>query len=114
MASADAGRALRSRGGERLLTFAILAACLAAILPVVRVVDPGWWLVAALMLAALVLGAGYAARTYRLPAVAVALIEAGVWVVFITLIFLRDTALLWVIPTIDTVRAVPLLASIHR
>ncbi|MGX5769780.1 transglutaminase TgpA family protein [Microbacterium trichothecenolyticum] len=111
MASADAGRALRSRGGERLLTFAILAACLAAILPVVRVVDPGWWLVAALMLAALVLGAGYAARTYRLPAVAVALIEAGVWVVFITLIFLRDTALLWVIPTVDTVRAVPLLVE---
>jgi transglutaminase-like putative cysteine protease len=111
MSSADAGRMVRSRGGERLLTSAILAALLAAILPVVRVIDPGWWLVAALVLAALVLGAGYAARTYRLPAVAVTLIEAGVWVVFMTLIFLRDTALLWVIPTVDTVRAVPLLVE---
>ncbi|WP_426321013.1 transglutaminase TgpA family protein [Microbacterium sp. E-13] len=111
MSSADTARIVRPLGGERLLTFAILAALLAAILPVVRVIDPGWWLVGALVLAAMVLGAGYAARTYRLPAVAVTLIEGGVWVVFMTLIFLRDTALLWVIPTVDTVRAVPVLVE---
>lgn len=109
MSSADGGRALRGRGGERLLTFSILAALLAALLPVVRVIDPGWWLVGALALSAMVLAAGYMARRYHLPAVAVTLIEAAVWVVFMTLIFLRDTALLWVIPTFDTFRAVPLL-----
>lgn len=109
MSSAEAGRAVRGRGAERLLTVSILAALLAALLPVVRVIAPGWWLVGALALAAMVLGAGYAARRYRLPAVAVTLIEAGAWVVFMTLVFLRDTALLWVIPTFDTFRAVPLL-----
>ncbi|MBW9111540.1 transglutaminase family protein [Microbacterium ureisolvens] len=111
MSSAEPVRRVRARGGELLLTFAILAALLAALLPVVRVVEPGWWLVAALALSAMVLAAGYTARLYRLPAVAVTLIEVGVWVVFMTLVFLRDTALLWVIPTLDTFRAVPLLVE---
>ncbi|MDW4571560.1 DUF3488 and transglutaminase-like domain-containing protein [Microbacterium sp. M3] len=111
MSSAEAGRRTRARGGERLLALAILAALLAALLPVVRVVDPGWWLVGALLLSALVLAAGYGARRYRLPAVAVTLIEAAVWVGFMTLVFLRETALLWVIPTLDTVRTVPLLVE---
>ncbi|MFE5410934.1 transglutaminaseTgpA domain-containing protein [Microbacterium sp. NPDC056569] len=111
MSSADTVRPVRARGGERLLAFAILAALLAALLPVVRVIEPGWWLVAALTLSAMVLAAGYAARRYRLPAVAVTLIEVAVWVVFLTVIFLRDTALLWVIPTLDTFRAVPLLVE---
>lgn len=109
MSSAEPGRSIRGRGGERLLTFAILAALLAALLPVVRVIEPGWWLLAALLLAAAVLAAGYAARHYRLPAIAVTLIEAAVWVVFVTFVFLRDTAILWVIPTLDTVRSVPVL-----
>ncbi|WP_341997624.1 DUF3488 and transglutaminase-like domain-containing protein [Microbacterium sp. LWH7-1.2] len=111
MSSAETDHQVRAHGGERLLTFAILAALLAALLPVVRVVEPGWWLVAALALSAMVLAAGYAARLYRLPAVAVTLIEVAVWVMFMTLVFLRDTALLWVIPTLDTFRAVPLLVE---
>ena len=50
---------------------------------------------------------GYVARRFRLPAVAVSLIEAGVWAAFMTVVFLRHTALLWVIPTPETIRAVP-------
>ncbi len=111
MSSAEAARLARGRGGERLLTIAILAALLAALLPVVRVIEPGWWLIGALLLAAMVLAAGYSARRYRLPAVAVTLIEAAVWVVFMTLVFLRDTALLWIIPTTDTIRVVPQLVE---
>lgn len=111
MPSAESTRTSRGRGGERLLTLAILGALLAALLPVVRVVEPGWWLVAALLLSALVLAAGYAARHYRLPAIAVTLIEAAVWIVFMTFVFLRDTAILWVIPTLDTVRSVPVLVE---
>ena len=53
------------------LTIGVLVALLAALLPLVRVVAPGWWLLGALLLAALVLAAGYVARRYRLPAVAV-------------------------------------------
>ncbi|WP_349428255.1 DUF3488 and transglutaminase-like domain-containing protein [Microbacterium sp. LWS13-1.2] len=111
MSSAESARPGRGRGGERLLTISILAALLAALLPVVRVIDPGWWLIGALLLAAMILAAGYTARRYRLPAVAVTLIEAAVWAVFMTLVFLRDTALLWAIPTLDTIRAVPLLVE---
>jgi transglutaminase-like putative cysteine protease len=110
MSSADVDRGAR-RVGQRLLAFAILAALLAALLPVARVVQSGAWLIGALVLAALTLAAGYNARRFRMPAVAVTLIELAVWVVFMTLVFLRETALLWVIPTLETFRAVPVLVG---
>ncbi|MCC2031046.1 transglutaminase family protein [Microbacterium allomyrinae] len=99
------------RGGEWLLAAAILSALLAALLPVARVVESNAWLVGALLLSVLVLAAGYNARRYHLPAIAVTLIEAAVWAVFMTLVFLRDTAILWIIPTLDTFRAVPQLVE---
>lgn len=105
-----AQRAAR-RGGEWVLTLAILAALVAALLPVMRVVKPGAWLLGSVLIAALVLGAGYVARRFRLPAVAVSLIEAGVWVAFMTVVFLRATALLWIIPTPEAIRAVPPLVD---
>jgi transglutaminase-like putative cysteine protease len=95
------------RGGELVLTIALLAALLAALIPVVRVVKPGGWLLGAVLLATAILAAGFVARRFRLPAVAVSLIEAGVWLVFMTLVFVRHTALLWAVPTPETVRAVP-------
>ncbi|MFB8145506.1 transglutaminaseTgpA domain-containing protein [Microbacterium sp. NPDC056003] len=95
------------RGGERLLTLSLLVALLAALMPVIGVVKPGGWLLGSVVIATLVLTAGYGARRLRLPAVAVSLIEAGVWVAMMTAVFLRDTALLWVIPTPETIRAVP-------
>src|SRR5690606_31356314 len=50
---------------------------------------------------------------YRLAAIAVSLIEAAVWVVFVSLVFLRDTALLWMIPTPETItRQVPRLVGV--
>ncbi|WP_194410876.1 transglutaminaseTgpA domain-containing protein [Microbacterium cremeum] len=107
MSSADAGRPAR-RGGL-LLVGAILAALMAAILPVTRVIESGVWLVGALVLAVLILAAGYNARRFHLPAIAVTLIEAAVWVVFMTVVYLRDTALLWVVPTLDSIRTVPAL-----
>ncbi|MCP2636525.1 DUF3488 and transglutaminase-like domain-containing protein [Microbacterium sp. HD4P20] len=99
------------RGGERLLASAVLTALMAALLPVTRVVESGAWLIGSLVLSVLVLAAGYQARRFRLPAVAVTLIEAAIWIVFMTLVFLRDTALLWVIPSLDTFRAVPPLVE---
>lgn len=107
MSSADSsGRAAR-RGGELILTLALLATLLAALLPVMRVVKPGGWLLGAVLLATAVLAAGFVARRFRLPAVAVSLIEAAVWVAFMTVVFLRHTALLWVVPTPETFEAVP-------
>jgi hypothetical protein len=108
MSSSDA-LDLRSgrRGGELVLTVAVLAALLAALVPVVGVLKPGGWLLGAVVLSTAILGAGFVARRFRLPAVAVSLIEAAVWVAFMTAVFVRHTALLWVLPTPETLRAVP-------
>jgi len=100
------------RGADLTLTIGVLVAVFAALLPLMRVVRPSSWLLGAIVLAVAILAAGFIARRYRLPALAVTLIGASVWVVFMMLVFLRDTALLWAIPTPETVRAVPgLLAA---
>ncbi|WP_314508360.1 DUF3488 and transglutaminase-like domain-containing protein [uncultured Microbacterium sp.] len=95
------------RAADLTLTIGVLVAVFAALLPLMRVVRPSSWLLGAIVLSVAVLAAGFIARRYRLPALAVSLIEAGVWVGFMMLVFLRDTALLWIIPTPQTVRAVP-------
>ncbi len=100
------------RGADLSLTIGVLVAVFAALLPLMRVVRPSSWLVGAIVLAVAVLAAGYIARRYRLPALAVSLIEAAVWVAFMMLVFLRDTALLWLIPTPETVRELPGLISL--
>lgn len=109
--SARRGAVDGPRGGEWMLTAAVLTALLAALLPVARVIESGAWLVGSVALAGLILAAGYNARRFRLPAVAVTLIEAAVWVVFMTVVFVRDTAFVWLIPTADTVREVPRLVQ---
>lgn len=97
------------RGADVTLTIGVLVSLFAALLPLMRVVRPSGWLLAAVALSVAVLTAGVVARRYRLPALAVSLIEAGVWAAFMMLVFLRDTALLWIIPTPQTVRALPAL-----
>jgi transglutaminase-like putative cysteine protease len=89
--------------GNLMLAGAVLAALSAALLPVLPMIKPGSWVIGAVLLAALVLAAGYAARRLRLPAVAVSLIEAVVWLVFMTVVFLGGTTLLWIIPTGQTI-----------
>ncbi|HWM17276.1 MAG TPA: DUF3488 and transglutaminase-like domain-containing protein, partial [Microbacterium sp.] len=100
------------RAADLTLTIGVLVAVFAALLPLMRVVRPSSWLLGAIVLAVAILAAGYIARRYRLPAVAVSLVEASVWVIFMMLVFLRDTALLWVIPTPETVRALPGLLAV--
>lgn len=97
----------RAPRGDVLVTVAVFAALMAALLPVLPVVAAGAWVGGAALLTALVLAAGHLARRRRLPAVAVSLLEAVLWVVFMTAVFLRDTALVWIIPTPLTVRTVP-------
>src|SRR3954447_9256439 len=106
MPSAEVGERPR-RGGEVALTVAVFATIVAALLPVLRVARPGAWLVGAVALSAMILAAGFIARRFHLPAIAVTLIETAVWAVFMTGVFLSGTALLWIIPTPETVRDVP-------
>ncbi|WP_248241969.1 transglutaminase family protein [Microbacterium kunmingense] len=95
------------RGADLLLTAGVFAALIAALLPLMRVVRPTGWLLGTLVLVAAVLATGYVARRLRLPAVAVSLIEVVVWVAFVTVVFLRDSAFLFVIPAVETFRDIP-------
>lgn len=100
---------VRWQRGELILAIGVFVALMAALLPLLKVVDPSAWVAGAVFVPLAVLAAGCAARWYRLPAVAVSLIEAGVWVVLITLVFLRDTALVGIIPTLASIQEVPAL-----
>ncbi|QKJ18753.1 transglutaminaseTgpA domain-containing protein [Microbacterium hominis] len=108
-AGARSGRPARGarRSGQLMLAIGVFAAMASTLLPLVRVIEPGVWLLGAVVLVAAILVTGYIARSFRLPAVAVSLLETAVWVVFVTIVFLRETALLGILPTPDTVRAVP-------
>lgn len=112
-AAARAGNTVR-RPAEVVLTLGVGATVLAALMPLLRVVTPGWWLLGTAVMVALVLTAGVIARHFRLPALVVTLIEAAVGVAALTLIFARESALLGVIPTPQTLRTVPLLFDIAR
>ena len=95
------------RPADLPLTLGVLVAILAALMPVLGVVKPWPWLGVSLLLVILILGAGYVARRYRLPALAVSLIEVSIWAVALTFLYFRDTALLWLIPTPATFREIP-------
>jgi transglutaminase-like putative cysteine protease len=109
MSSGDA--AASRRPAELSLTLGVFVALFAAMLPLLRVVSPGWWVLGSVVLSGAILAAGFVGRRFRLPAIAVTLIEAGVWIVLLTLMFLRDTALLGIVPTPESIRVVPALFS---
>lgn len=94
------------RPPDLAMTIGVLIAIIAALVPVTGVIRPWPWLLGAILLSAAVLAVGYVARRYRLAAVAVTLLEVAAWTVALTFVFFRDTALLWMIPTPATVRAV--------
>ncbi len=94
------------------LTVGVYLALLAAAFPLLRVVSPGPWLLGVLLLPALLLAAGFVARRFRLAAVAVSLIEAVLWVLAVTLVFLSGSAFLGVLPVPETVSAA--VDLVHR
>ncbi|WP_181003316.1 DUF3488 and transglutaminase-like domain-containing protein [Microbacterium sp. CJ77] len=91
------------------LALAVLVAVSTALLPLARVIEPGVWIVGSFAIIVVVLAAGYTARRFGLPPLAVSLIGLAVWVVAITAVFARGSALLGVIPMPATFREVPLL-----
>lgn len=93
------------------LALALLAAVSTSLLPLLRVIEPGPWVFGSFAIIVLVLGATYAARRFGLPAFAASLIGIGVWVLAVTAIFARGTALLGIIPMPATFRDVPLLVD---
>lgn len=99
----------RFRPGDLSLAIGVLVGIVSALLPLMRVISPSWWVLGVLVVAGAILAAGVLARRSRVPALAVSLIESLVWVLAMTLIFARDTALLWIIPTPATLSAVPVM-----
>jgi transglutaminase-like putative cysteine protease len=97
------------RRPQATLAVAVLLAVVTALLPLLRVISGGAWLVTALGMIVAVLAAGYIVRWLRRPAIIVSVVEAAVWLVAMTVLFGGGTALLGVIPTPDTLRQVPLL-----
>ena len=83
------------------------AALLAALLPLLSVITPGAWIAGVLLVSGAVLAAGFVARWWALPAFVVTLIEAAVWVGLVTGIFLRDAAIVFVVPTLHAFRLIP-------
>ncbi|WP_417561822.1 DUF3488 and transglutaminase-like domain-containing protein [Microbacterium sp.] len=111
MASADRAAAeggTPRRGTAQLsLSAAAWIAVLAAMVPLLGVIVPGAWIVGGLIVTAAVFAAGFVARWYRLPAVVVGLIELALWIGMVTAIFLRETAIVFVVPTLRAFAAVP-------
>jgi hypothetical protein len=103
-----ASRERRGRTAAQLsLTLGAWAGVLAAMVPLLNVIVPGPWIGGVLVVTAAVFGAGFVARWYRLPALTVGLVEAAVWIALVTVMFLRDTAIVFVVPTLHAIRVVP-------
>jgi len=104
-------RTPRRRRDATLLTIGLCAAIAAAMLPVFSVIAPGAWVAGAVLVAGGSLGAGLVVRLSRLPALVASIAEVVVWIVLLTAIFGRSTALFGVIPTPSTFASVPGLVA---
>lgn len=100
-------RSPRRRRDATLLTVGLFAAVAAAMLPVFSVIAPGAWVAGAVLVTAGSLGAGLVVRLSRLPALVASIAEVAVWIVLLTAIFGRSTALLGIVPTPSTFASVP-------
>ncbi|HCJ49859.1 MAG TPA: hypothetical protein DHW40_11105, partial [Microbacterium sp.] len=103
------GTPSRSRRGDAGTTIALLVALVAALLPLLTVIAPGTWTLLCIAGPAALLLAGYLARRWGVPAVAVTLIEVALWILGTTAVFFSDVAWLVVLPTLETIERVPLL-----
>lgn len=91
------------------LALGLWLALAAAMMPLLRVVDPGAWVAGGVGLIGTVLGVGFALRRLRLPAVVVSVVELLVWMAVVTAVFGRGTGLLGIVPTPETFSLVNVL-----
>jgi len=100
------------RRGELALTIGLFVAIIAAVAPLLRVVQMGAWFWLVVLMSAGLLTVGYVARRLRAPAVAVTLLATAVWVGAVTALFFPATAVLWVIPSPEVFEEIPLMIQI--
>ena len=89
------------------LPAALALAIFAALTPILRVVAPGGWTAGVFVAVLAVLTTAWLCRRAGLASALVSLIAAGAGGVLLTLMFAGETALLWVLPTPATFRAIP-------
>lgn len=104
-------RAVLSRTGDVPLAVALLVAVAAAILPLLRVVAAGSWLVVALAIAAAVLATGIVLRRLHVPAIVVTIAELIVGCALVTAVYFGASAILLVIPSPATVAELPAIVA---
>ena len=104
-------RRARARRGTVRLAAGILLGIVAALVPVLRVIAPGVWLVSSLSVAVLVLLVSVIGRRLGVPTIVVMLGEIAVWALALTAQFLASTAWLGFLPSPRTFAAVPELVS---
>jgi transglutaminase-like putative cysteine protease len=89
-------------GRPVLLPLSVLAASIAALLPLEAAVNGGW-IVGAALFGALILAVGTALRLLRVPGWLVPLGELTLWAFAVTALFLSDTAMFVIVPTTASV-----------
>ncbi|GAA3912794.1 transglutaminase TgpA family protein [Microbacterium invictum] len=94
------------------MTIGLFVAIVAALAPLTGVIAPGGWVAGVIAFAALLLGVGYAARRLRVPGLAVTLIEIALWVAVVTVVYLRDTAILGFIPSFESFGETPVIVQV--
>ncbi|MDD7961720.1 transglutaminase family protein [Microbacterium thalli] len=99
------------RSGRTRLALALLVAITVAVLPLLRVVAAGSWLVVAAAVVITVLAAGVALRRLRTPALLVTLAELLLAGALITAVYFGSTALLLVLPSPGTIAELPAIAA---
>jgi transglutaminase-like putative cysteine protease len=93
------GDASRRPANSFAAAVGVEVAVLAALLPSLRVIQPGAWLPGGLALAALILALGVLARRLRWPAPAVAALQIVAWIGALTVVFFRESAWFGIVPS---------------
>ena len=88
------------------LVVALYALMLVSLLPLLRVIVPSAWTLAACAIAALLLGAGFIVRFARFPAYVATLVEVVLWLSAVTAACLPATAIAGIVPTPATIQAI--------
>ncbi|WP_223878480.1 transglutaminase family protein [Microbacterium radiodurans] len=104
-------RAQMTRGGDALLSLALLGALVAASLPLLRVLAGGLWVATGLFVVCSILAVGVVLRRLRAPAIVTTIAELVVAVALVTLFFFSGSAVLGIIPTPATFAELPTIAA---
>ncbi|MDY0827616.1 DUF3488 and transglutaminase-like domain-containing protein [Microbacterium sp. BG28] len=97
--------------GQAALAVGVFVALIATTLPVMRVIAPGAWVAAGFGLAAVILALGAVLRRVGVAGLVVTGIDVVVWVLALTLLYLRDSAWGGLVPSPASFDAVSALIS---